>query len=518
MLNRFYIRKISAITFLLIVLTIPTILFAGSDPREVIISGQVMNYEYGNSVEGHKVFIKDIGDDSDRFIRELITDAEGYYNLTIQTTELSGSYIISTRDYKNNVIDTTVHFRFVGYSAFNVIIANFNIYMPYNSPKLQARFKYTQKLSGQNRFLYKFIDLTKNENIISTIWHFGDGDTSDVKNPTHTYKSDGVYKVALTVTSKINTKVEVSTTSHLIYISDRSYYHMGGHAFAEYLPVDYGKAFLYTIDSNNNFIPVDTSYMDTLGFFLFYQIPEGKYVIKTQPSAESEQYGKMLPTYYGNTMIWQNAKIINLTQTCWEYDIHMKHGGYLESGNCNINGNVIYGDNGLNARSLTAENVDVYLFDENNNLLLSHYSDGEGAFNFSGIGAGVYYLYPEVTGIESNKQFIQLTDEVPNVDNLEIIVGNNGPNSIFDNTTETGLISNVFPNPSLSILNIEINEIRSSDLKISLFDLSGRLVYSNENVTQPIATIDVSEFETGTYLLILSNGPKIDRKLFVVAN
>jgi len=505
-LNRFYIKKISAITFLLIVLTIPTILFAGSDPREVVISGQVMNYEYGNPVEGHKVFVKDIGDDSDRFIRELITDTEGYYNLSIQTTELSGSYIISTRDYKGNVIDTTVHFRFVGYSAFNVIIANFNIYMPYNSPKLQARFKYSQKLSGQNRFSYKFINLTKSEHIISTRWNFGDGNTLEAKNPTHTYKSDGVYKVALTVTSKINTKVEVSTTSHLIYISDRSYYHMGGHAFAEYLPVDYGKAFLYAIDSTNSFIPVDTSNIDTLGFFLFYQIPEGKYVIKTQPSIASKDYGTIVPTYYGNTIFWQNAEMINLTQTCWEYDVHMMLGGYFEDGNCNINGNVVYDNSGVNARSLSVENIDVYLFDKNNNLLLSHYSDEEGAFSFSGIDDG------------SDKQFIQLTDEVPNIDNLEVVIGANGPNSVFNNTTETELISNVFPNPTHSVLNIEFSKTRSSNLKINLFDLSGRLIYSQQNVTQPTVTINVSELETGTYIIVLSEGSKVNRRLFVVTN
>lgn len=492
-------------------------LFAGNDPREVVISGQVMNYEYGNPVEGHKVFVKDIGDDSDRFIRELITDAEGYYNLTIQTTELSGSYIISTRDYKDNVIDTTVHFRFVGYSAFNVIIANFNIYMPYSSPKLQARFKYTQKLNGQDRFNYKFIDLTISENIISTKWSFGDGDSSMEKNPNHTYSSTGVYKVALTVTSKTNTKVEVSTTSHLIYISDRSYYHMGGHAFTEYLPVDYGKAFLYAIDSNSNFIPVDTSCMDTLGFFLFYQIPEGKYIIKTQPSSNSEHYGKMLPTYYGNAIFWQTAKIINLTQTCWEYDVHMKHGGYLENGDCNINGNVVYGDNGLEEKALTAENVDVYLFDKDDNLLLSHYSYEDGSFDFSGISTGDYYLYPEVTGIESDKQFIQLTNEVPNIYDLEVVVGSSGPNSIFDNAT--GIISNIFPNPTNSVLNIEfVNEIRNSSLKVDLFDLSGRLVYSQKNVNLSIMTIDVSELEKGTYLIVLSDGPKIDRKFFVVTN
>lgn len=34
-----------------------------------------------------------------------------------------------------------------------------------------------------------------------TVWDFGDGDTSHVQNPTHTYQQDGVYQVCLTLTN-----------------------------------------------------------------------------------------------------------------------------------------------------------------------------------------------------------------------------------------------------------------------------------------------------------------------------
>jgi gliding motility-associated-like protein len=45
---------------------------------------------------------------------------------------------------------------------------------------------------------------TKNEPIISTVWDFGDGTTSGVQNPTHTFTQPGTYIVSLNVTTLSN--------------------------------------------------------------------------------------------------------------------------------------------------------------------------------------------------------------------------------------------------------------------------------------------------------------------------
>ncbi|MFI5132211.1 MAG: PKD domain-containing protein, partial [Chitinophagales bacterium] len=45
---------------------------------------------------------------------------------------------------------------------------------------------------------------TKNEPIISTVWDFGDGSTSGVQNPTHTFTQPGTYVVTLNITTQTN--------------------------------------------------------------------------------------------------------------------------------------------------------------------------------------------------------------------------------------------------------------------------------------------------------------------------
>ena len=66
----------------------------------------------------------------------------------------------------------------------------------------------------------------------------------------------------------------------------------------------------------------------------------------------------------------------------------------------------------------------------------------------------------------------------------------------------------VYPNPTKDVINISINEANDSELDIQIFDIAGRLVYSDLNRTHFKGTdkvsIDFSEFENGAYYLKLS--------------
>jgi len=60
----------------------------------------------------------------------------------------------------------------------------------------------------------------------------------------------------------------------------------------------------------------------------------------------------------------------------------------------------------------------------------------------------------------------------------------------------------VFPNPARDVLNIEIDNPDNYTLKIT--DISGKMVYSS-SITQS-NTVNISDFESGTYLVSLNNG------------
>jgi PKD repeat protein len=50
--------------------------------------------------------------------------------------------------------------------------------------------------------------LAPNRNIVSWNWNFGDGGTSTLQNPSHTYTAGGTYNVSLTVSDGVNNKTE----------------------------------------------------------------------------------------------------------------------------------------------------------------------------------------------------------------------------------------------------------------------------------------------------------------------
>jgi PKD repeat protein len=48
----------------------------------------------------------------------------------------------------------------------------------------------------------------------SYYWEFGDGDTSTMAEPTHTYSKDGVFDVSLTINGNLRTSKTISIASY----------------------------------------------------------------------------------------------------------------------------------------------------------------------------------------------------------------------------------------------------------------------------------------------------------------
>jgi len=61
---------------------------------------------------------------------------------------------------------------------------------------------FTSNRYGPAPFTINFADGTRGAVPVTYRWDFGDGTTSDVQNPAHTYKTDGDYTVSLTVTNR----------------------------------------------------------------------------------------------------------------------------------------------------------------------------------------------------------------------------------------------------------------------------------------------------------------------------
>jgi len=512
------INKIKTILFGITLLLFTGQVYAEIDINEVIVSGQVTNYEYGNPVVGHPVIIEsEITPDNRSYTKTVFTDSHGFYYDTIRTTKTKGSFFVYTHNHYGEAIDTTVHFRFLERN-YSMIFADFNIYLPFQAEEIQAKFKYFQNTTD-NRTKYRFFDLTENSNIVSWQWSFGDGTTSTLQNPVHEYSSFGLFRITLHITAIIDGVSYESEISKEIYITVNEYYHMGGHVFSDYFPIDKGYAYLYMVDTMSRYTAIDTVSFDTLGYYYFYQIPKGNYIVKAEPMRESEYYGTLLPTYFGDNLYWEKAEAIDLQNTSWEYNIKLAKSHGLTIGTGGISGNIRYVNSGRVMGDYSAKGVNIHLFDENNNLLTCRYSDDIGDFYFDLVEIETYWLYPEITGISADRVEVELTHEAPIVSDIEINILKYSISSIVEDTKQDQLIGLPYPNPVSESFTLPTKSTTVKNISYEIYDSFGRIVKAGtvQNVLSEGISISTANLNTGMYFIrSLVDENKYDRTFIVV--
>jgi hypothetical protein len=73
---------------------------------------------------------------------------------------------------------------------------------------------------------------------------------------------------------------------------------------------------------------------------------------------------------------------------------------------------------------------------------------------------------------------------------------------------------NIYPNPVVNTLNIQLDN-NSSDFSVSIYDISGKVIFSNYKFTKSIkVSIDVSHLSTSMYLIVISMDGKIESRTF----
>ena len=504
------------IMFLIFVLSI----FISSDVLSQIktfyITGQVTDKSCGKPVKGQ---IINIASDSssnpdDNYFLKVRTNEKGIYFATINEFPDNSNLIIYTIDVYNNTLDTVINIGDISFSN-NHINVNFELYSSIISSGCEPDFCFIFDSISSKPYLYHFID-NSGENTISWFWDFGDGTSSTEQNPSHQFKEMSVYYISLTI-STINPSGTgcTGTITKKLNIGMRSYFNFGGHAFADLFPIDLGTAYLYKIDSTN-IIPVDTAIIDTLGFYYFYQIPEGNYITKVCIHTNSPYSELFLPTYYGDEQFWADADIIILNSNNWEYDIHMiQLNVSVNTGEGVINGKVTYGE--YDNKDEPASNIEIILIDELDNCLFYIYSDEEGYFSFNELEYGIYKIYPEVTGVDAVPISVDINETNPIIENINIVIQANGISySINDNYSEyIDNIGKVYPNPATDLVNIEIYFKKTSIIQISVYNQLGMLVYrssESKSMGKHIILIKLEHLSKGFYNIQIST---IDNVSFI---
>ena len=520
MLKRYFI--------LFIVILLSGLVEAGTTsnkPNNIIVTGQIINKKYGNGIGNHKVIITmpDIKSGGQGYYKEVFTDEEGFYYDTINTNLTKGRLEVFTYDKNQQKIDSTVYYRFFRNTEMSLLV-DLTINMPFHTSLIKARFKYVQKQGG-NRFYYRFVNLSAGQNIISYQWYFGDGTVSHDKNPDHTYLSPGIYRVKLIIKSSLNGTPSSNAYSKLILIRERSLYHIGGQVFANLFPIDHGKVFLYYKDSSDAFIPVDTVTFDTLGYYIFYNLPQGDYLVKAQPDRTSEFYELYCPTYYGDALKWQSSTTCDVCSTSWDYDIHLLPVEGVLSGEGIIKGNVFVVDNGLKRFGLeSGANITLYLLDSSGNSMTYLYTGTEGDFDFSDLNLDQYKLFPEVTGVNTAEINVELSEETPQIDSIIIELSLSSVDFILPSKeVHPELISNLYPNPLANgdkVL-LSVKQQSAGEVTLTITDFTGKTLSKDQiDLNQGLTrfNIPVSQLSNGIYLVSITNEQgQTDTKRLVVS-
>jgi len=140
-------------------------------------------------------------------------------------------------------------------------------------------------------------------------------------------------------------------------------------------------------------------------------------------------------------------------------------------------------------------------------------SDEDGFYEFSDLPAGTYRVVLDIPGLGmiNIPKTIELTDSDV-IRDIDIEIRDNGIHYV------DGLVSipciktdgntlQVFPNPAISILNVQLKETVNNGT-LALYDLTGKIVLS-QTVTGSSFQINLSPLASGKYILRLSDNGKV---------
>ena len=443
------------------------------------------------------------------------TGGSNTYHFIDQSTGNISTWLWSFGDGSTSTLQNPVHtYAAPGYYGVMLTVGNPNqlcydtsidtIYIA-GGGGCQAYFTYNSNPAGGSHSIL-FTDLSSG-NPTGWLWSFGDGTASTVQNPSHTFAATGNYTVCLTITSPNCTDTWCQTVS----VNDSTTWHqVYGQVFAGNFPLTLGMAMIFSLDTTNTFQPfVAVTPLDSNGVYYFTQVPDGSYYIMAIPF-DSAGY---LPTYYGNTIDWEQATLVTFGTPANPYDIHLVPCGIMMPGPGSTSGQINTGD----VISSLTDKINMIIMNEQGTPIGFTRVSESGAFGFPSLAYGTYFLRPEMPGVTSDVVKIVLSAANPHADVVMTFLGNNimgieGKGSPVNTWS-------VYPNPVADRLNVSLGLEHGSSVTVELFDSMGRLVSATDNTLATgsnTLNINTSSLNAGIYTLRIRNNGSINISTKVV--
>jgi PKD repeat protein len=196
-----------------------------------VIYGYVKSNTTNVGIANHQVIISSAIDTVTstgmNYYSSVFTSTSGVFldSVTIPTGQ-NIKFKVSTLDCQNNVVVDS--FFSMNPSPVNLFICDSNL--------VSCKADFVAYADTSNYKKYHFVNLSLN-NYTSMVWHFGDGDSSTILNPVHTYSLDTTYAISLTVYDSVtgctNTKYDTIKVSPVFYCTN-SFTHSANHLTVDF--------------------------------------------------------------------------------------------------------------------------------------------------------------------------------------------------------------------------------------------------------------------------------------------
>jgi len=259
-------------------------------------------------------------------------------------------------------------------------------------------------------------------------------------------------------------------------------YDIGGLLFAGTFPInnpvstgDSAFAYLYRFEQAG-ILPVDSVTFDTLGYFWFTGVEEGKYFLKAGLKETSTRFAQYLPAYHGNCLSWFDSDTIFVDHDIYNADIYLIPGISISPGTGHIQG-IIFMEQ-TTGDPIPLSRGQVVLADADGNPYRCDYADESGGFLFEMIPPGEYQVFGEYTGSYSQRLDVILDSINTSLNNLSLMVYSEVP-GINDDEGSVPVSILIFPNPADGYLNIQLTAERPERIMVQFYNHMGQVVLSS---------------------------------------
>lgn len=368
-------------------------------------------------------------------------------------------------------------------------------------PGCEASFMAFPADSLPSSLNYQFIN-TSAPGYTSQLWSFGDGLSSTEANPMHTYATEGVYTVCLTIHD--STGMCQSSYCMEIYAGEMPGNNsLSGIVLAGNIPASEGIVLL--IGANNAY--TDLTVIDSAGFYNFGGIPAGSYYLYAMLIPGSNGSIEYLPTYYTNSLTWQGATIVTTGEPNAWYPISLVSYTNWNQGDASITGSINWAGS-FKSGGTPAADVEIVLFNSSGQPVACTFSDNEGMFAFHNLPLGEYTVHAEMTGKNTETTMITLIEGAANA-NVSFVVSSTEIYALGTSEPELpGLqAGNPYPNPAGETLYLDVMNPVSANAIVEILDLQGRIVVNEKlelNNGNERINVAVGSLKKGAYILKIS--------------